>query len=181
MAAELDTTDDGHVIREHVSSNVIVRRATIEDLSIVTDFAFALEQGLLHHDTTRRRISHEGLFELHAKRLRDEEPEWRYTYHIAEQDGVPVGFIFGKAPHPQKSYDFTHLQGIHVVENARKTGVAEALVRQFVETAEERGVGHVIANVYIGSRGHGFFARLGWHATLDPLNQQMFHMTMPGR
>lgn len=83
---------------------------------------------------------------------------------VATLDGTPVGYVittdnpFGVSPTPEVA-----IEQLYVCPEARRHGVAKALLTAVLATAERAGCEHVVSNVPTTSRdANRFFARLGF-------------------
>lgn len=83
---------------------------------------------------------------------------------VAELDGTPVGYVvttdnpFGLSPTPEIA-----IEQLYVAPEARRHGVAKALLGAVLSWAERSGCEVVVSNVPTASReANRFFARLGF-------------------
>jgi GNAT superfamily N-acetyltransferase len=80
---------------------------------------------------------------------------------VSEDDGRVTGFVFATVPHEHP--DLCHITDLYVVPDARRGGVARALLRAVVEEVERRGVGNVGLDVLVDNDvALALYRRLGF-------------------
>ena len=87
---------------------------------------------------------------------------------VATLDGTPVGYVittdnpFGLSPTPEVA-----IEQLYVCPDARRHGVAKAMLTSVLAVAERAGCEHVVSNVPTTSReANRFFARLGFGSAM---------------
>ena len=71
--------------------------------------------------------------------------EQQLPFHIAELDGVVVGYAFADWFRPRPGYRFTLEDSIYIDPGHQGSGIGKQLLTQLVETASTRGYKQMIA------------------------------------
>lgn len=99
---------------------------------------------------------------------------------IAEQDGVPVGYIwFAISARPENAFkpaqSFVYIHHVSVATNARRRGVASAMLAYAKEQAHAAGVDEVRLDTWIANvEAQQFFEAHGFAPFVVMLRQPVF-------
>ena len=88
-----------------------------------------------------------------------------HRFRLAEVDGVPVGYAkLGAVTMPtEHAPGDRELRQLYLVETAKGTGIADALMRWTIEEARDDGATALFLSVYVGNaRAIRFYARYGF-------------------
>jgi phosphinothricin acetyltransferase len=75
----------------------------------------------------------------------------RYPILVAEENGRVLGWARLYAWSPRRAYDRTAENAVYVREDARRRGIARALMEKLIELAPQRGVHVMVARIVEGN------------------------------
>ena len=88
-----------------------------------------------------------------------------HRFHLADVDGEPVGYAqLGAVTMPaEHAPGDRELRQLYLAEEAKGTGIADALIRWTIATARRQGAGTLFLSVYVdNARAIRFYARYGF-------------------
>lgn len=146
-----------------------VRRATAGDLPILGKLAAELVR--FHHAIDPERFFlPSGVEEGYRRWLGTEIQNAEAIVLVAELEGEVIGYLYGRL----EKRDFNMLLAAHaalhdvlVVERARRSGAAAALIERFAALAAERGMPRVVLHTATSNeRAQALFRKLGFRDTM---------------
>jgi ribosomal protein S18 acetylase RimI-like enzyme len=146
-----------------------IRRAVAGDLQQLGKLAAELVR--FHHDIDPDRFFlPAGVEEGYRRWLGTEIENAEAIVLVAEIAGEVVGYLYGRL----EKRDFNMLLAEHaalhdvlVIERARRSGAAEALIREFARVAAERGVPRVVLHTATSNtRAQALFRKIGFRDTM---------------
>lgn len=161
----------------------LVRRATSDDLGTLGKLAADLVR--FHHAIDPERFFlPTGVEEGYRRWLGTEIQSPEAIVLVAELDGAIVGYVYGRL----EKRDFNMLLAQHaalhdvlVVESARRSHAAEALVRRFAELAAEHGTPRVVLHTATSNeRAQALFRKIGFRPTMLEMTLETKALTPSG-
>lgn len=149
--------------------NGTVRPATAVDLPILGKLAAELVR--FHHGIDPERFFlPNGVEEGYRRWLGSEIGNAEAIVLVAEVNGEVVGYTYGRL----EKRDFNMLLSAHaalhdvlVVERARRSGAAAAMIRQFASIAAERGAPRIVLHTATSNtKAQALFHGLGFRDTM---------------
>lgn len=156
--------------------NGTVRPAAASDLPILGKLAAELVR--FHHEIDPERFFlPSGVEEGYRRWLGTELANSEAIVLVAELDGEVVGYVYGRL----EKRDFNMLLSAHaalhdvlVVERARRSGAAAALIEAFASRAAERGVPRVVLHTATSNtKAQALFRKLGFRDTMLEMTLEM--------
>jgi phosphinothricin acetyltransferase len=137
-------------------ADLVVRDATPADLpSITAIYAVAVHDGLASWE-------YDPPDETEIRRRYEAIRGAGYPYLVAERDGRVAGYSYASAYRPRPGYRFTVENSVYVAADARRGGVARALLVELIDRCAAAGFRQMVA--VIGDSGNA--ASIGLHRSL---------------
>jgi len=156
-----------HGVRLSNGSRARFRRATLKDVSTVARFRRALFEEMEEHSAESLDRYDPVFTKWYVRELR----AGRLTGVVAESEsGMPIatGLAWLQPRHPSPRFPHTELPYIlqvYTVPDARRRGVAAAIVEALVEEARTNGYPRVL--LHATRSGRSVYERLGFEATSE--------------
>jgi len=137
-------------------ADLVIRDATPADIpSITAIYAVAVRDGLASWE-------YDPPDETEIRRRYDAIRSAGYPYLVAERNGRVAGYSYASAYRPRPGYRFTVENSVYVAADARRGGVARALLVALIERCAAAGFRQMVA--VIGDSGNA--ASIGLHRSL---------------
>lgn len=154
--------------------NIIIRKAKIEDLSIIQDLNHKLfENEEKWHPTYVGSwpYSEKGI-QFFTERIN----ELTGVIFVAEQEGKIIGYLCGgwfRSYAFRKETSFVDLDNMYVLEEYRSKGVGSILITEFINWAKSKNIEIIrVDSVYENERAINFYTNKGFkkHSVLLEIN-----------
>ena len=143
-------------------TDLIIRKARLEDLPTIKECMMSLYQSDRQYDTLFYETRPEAQAdEEYSMRIRGEDG----VCFVAEREGEIIGCLTGvfsvvPSEHPSRR---TRLEKVFVKDGFRGLGAGSALVKAFIEWSKEMGVSRVFVRAYANNVGAiELYERLGF-------------------
>ena len=157
------------------TKNIIVRRATLEDIKTIQQFGYKL----LDYE----RQNWDSALDVNWPFSKEGEQKYRtaitdkYTI-ITEKDGKPVGYLIGKvvdaAPGSARHIKQAYLENIFVSDSDRKSGVGVKLIVDFRDYCKKEGVSRINVSVLAANTiAVDFYQKVGFSPRSLSLSQEL--------
>jgi phosphinothricin acetyltransferase len=83
-------------------------------------------------------------------------------YHVAELDGVVVGYAYVGLFHPRIGYRFAVENSVYVAQDKHRRGIGSALLRRLIQDCTDLGYRHMVALIGENEASVAMHARLGF-------------------
>ena len=157
------------------TKNIIVRRATLEDIKTIQQFGYKL----LDYE----RQNWDPALDVNWPFSKEGEQKYftaitdKYTI-IAEKDKKPVGYLIGKvidaAPGSARHIKQAYLENIFVSDSDRKSGVGVKLIVDFRDYCKKEGVSRINVSVLAANTiAVDFYQKVGFSPRSLSLSQEL--------
>ena len=157
------------------TKNIIVRRATLEDIKTIQQFGYKL----LDYE----RQNWDSALDVNWPFSKEGEQKYRtaitdkYTI-IAEKGGKPFGYLIGKvvdaAPGSARHIKQAYLENIFVSDSDRKSGVGVKLIVDFRDYCKKEGVSRINVSVLAANTiAVDFYQKVGFSPRSLSLSQEL--------
>ena len=143
-----------------------IRKATVEDAKTIAELNMHVQR--VHADALpeifKPAVVDDEMIELNLERLADDEA----TTFIAEDEGIPVGYIYALVRHrPENPFsyarDFVHVDAMSVNPEYYGTGVADQLMQAVIDLARAHKTTRIILDVWdFNARAKRFYQKQGF-------------------
>ncbi len=143
-----------------------IRRATHQDANTLSDLNTDVQK--LHADAYPRLFKPVSSNPFPPSFFEELLAQPEHVFFIAEEDGIPIGYIYMEIRHsPETSYRFAletiHIHHISVRPGRRRKGYGEELMEAAISLAREKNIQLITLDVWSFNTGaQAFFARQGF-------------------
>jgi len=159
-----------------VDHAIVLRPARLEDLGVVARMAEKLLA--LHHAFDGQRFfMPESAAEGYAGWFAQELERTEVVLLVAEREGLLLGYAYGRLEERDWNQLLDACGALHdlwIEPDARRDGVAEALVLAVVEALREKGAPRVVLHAAAANQSaQALFARLGFRRTMVEMTREL--------
>lgn len=141
---------------------IVIRKATLADLSSIQELSQELFHADLPHDPL---LNEKWTYQEGEKYFKDRMSEEKFICFVAESDGKIIGYATGSVLPilAWRPIERVELENLIVTEEYRSQGVGKMLIDTFAKWGKEKGAKRILVSAYaINDRGISFYERNGF-------------------
>jgi ribosomal protein S18 acetylase RimI-like enzyme len=154
----------------------VIRPASSDDLDAIAPLAARLVREHHHYDPQRFFLP-ERVEEGYRWWLGRELANPQATLLVAEEDGVVVGYTYGRLEERDWNAlldECGALHDVYVDEKARRRGIARALVMAMCDALKKRGAPRIVLHTASpNAAAQALFSSLGFRSTMIELTREL--------